>query len=226
MSLDIDRIRALCFDIDGTLRDTDDQYVATFARFISPLRYIFPKLEPKLVARRLVMTVETPANVLYSLPDRFGIDDEIVALVEYLHRRGLGRRNHRYLLINGIIEMLSLLSQHYPMAVISARPRIGTIGFLEHFELTPFFNFIASAQTAPRTKPWPDPIIWAADQMNVLPETCLMIGDTTVDIEAGKAAGTQTVGVLCGFGTKDELEKAGADLILDSTADLENILKG
>lgn len=226
MSLDLNRIRALCFDIDGTLRDTDDQYVATFARFFSPLRFILPKLEPKVLARRFVMYLETPANIIYSLPDRFGIDDEIVAFVEYLHRTGLGKRNHRYLLIKGIREMLSLLSQHYPMAVISARPRIGTMGFLEHFELTPFFKFIASAQTTPRTKPWPDPIFWAADQMGVSPETCLMIGDTTVDITAGKAAGTQTAGVLCGFGTKAELEKAGADLIMDSTADLGYILKG
>jgi len=226
MSLDINRIRALCFDIDGTLRDTDDQYVAKIARFISPISFIFPRLEPISIARRFVMNIETPANILYSLPDRLGIDDEIVAFVEYLHRRGLGRRNHRYLLINGIRELLSLLSQHYPMAIISARPQIGTIGFLNHFELTPFFNFIASAQTAPRTKPWPDPIFWAADQMGVLPESCLMIGDTTVDIVAGKAAGAQTVGVLCGFGTKAELERAGADFILDSTADLGNILKG
>lgn len=226
MGLDINRIRALCFDIDGTLRDTDDQYVATLTRFFSSLQHVFPNLKPKVLARRFVMYMETPANILYSLPDRFGIDDEIVALVDYLHHLGIGKRNHRYLLINGIREMLSQLSHHYPMAVISARPRIGTMGFLDHFELTPFFNIIASAQTTPRTKPWPDPIFWVADQMGVRPETCLMIGDTTVDIVAGKTAGTQTVGVLCGFGTKVELERAGANLILDSTADLGNILRG
>jgi phosphoglycolate phosphatase len=56
-------------------------------------------------------------------------------------------------------------------------------------------------------------------------ESCLMIGDTTVDILAGKAAGAQTVGVLCGFGTKDELLASGADLILESTADLTQILE-
>jgi len=50
--------------------------------------------------------------------------------------------------------------------------------------------------------------------MNVSPENCLMIGDTTVDIRAGKSAGAQTVGVLCGFGEEPELKQMGADLIL------------
>jgi phosphoglycolate phosphatase-like HAD superfamily hydrolase len=56
------------------------------------------------------------------------------------------------------------------------------------------------------------------------PENCLMVGDTTVDIRAGKAAGTQTVGVLCGFGQEAELRRAGADLIIASTAVLPQLL--
>jgi phosphoglycolate phosphatase len=47
-----------------------------------------------------------------------------------------------------------------------------------------------------------------------------MVGDTTLDVRAGVAAGAQTVGVLCGFGEQHELERAGAHLVLDSTADL------
>ena len=51
-----------------------------------------------------------------------------------------------------------------------------------------------------------------------------MVGDTTVDIRAGKAAGAQTVGVLCGFGQEPELRRAGADLILPDTAALAQVL--
>ena len=60
--------------------------------------------------------------------------------------------------------------------------------------------------------------------MGVSTSACLMIGDTPVDILTGKNAGAQTVGVLCGFGEEKELEQAGADLILNSTADLVNLL--
>lgn len=51
-----------------------------------------------------------------------------------------------------------------------------------------------------------------------------MVGDTTVDIRAGKAAGAQTAGVLSGFGHARELQSAGADLILPSAADLLEVL--
>jgi phosphoglycolate phosphatase len=56
--------------------------------------------------------------------------------------------------------------------------------------------------------------------MDILPEECLMVGDTTVDIIAGKLSGAQTAGVLCGFGSEEELRKAGADLILRTTPEL------
>ena len=57
------------------------------------------------------------------------------------------------------------------------------------------------------------------------PEACLMVGDTSVDIRAGRKAGAQTVGVLCGFGEQKELRRQGADAILPSTADLAQLLE-
>ena len=51
-----------------------------------------------------------------------------------------------------------------------------------------------------------------------------MIGDTTVDMRAGKSAGAQTVGVLCGFGEEIELNQMGADVILEDTTKLLKIL--
>jgi phosphoglycolate phosphatase-like HAD superfamily hydrolase len=60
--------------------------------------------------------------------------------------------------------------------------------------------------------------------MGVDPGACLMIGDTSFDIRAGRAAGAQTVGVLCGFGQEAELHRQGADLILPTTPHLADIL--
>jgi len=58
------------------------------------------------------------------------------------------------------------------------------------------------------------------------PEACLMVVDTTVDIRAARAAASQSVGVLCGFGERGELERAGADLLLESTPELVAVLLG
>jgi phosphoglycolate phosphatase-like HAD superfamily hydrolase len=224
MSLDLTRIKALCFDVDGTLSDTDNQFVHRLVRLLRPVRFLFPLRDPKKFARTFVMKTETPGNILFGLPDRLGIDDEIASLGDFIYRRGLGKDPHPFLLIPGVAVMLAQLAPHYPLAVVSARGGRTTRIFLDQFDLTSHFACIATAQTCKHTKPYPDPILWAADQMGVSARECLMIGDTTVDILAAKAAGAQAVGVLCGFGERHELEKAGADLILDTTANLPEVL--
>jgi phosphoglycolate phosphatase len=122
--------------------------------------------------------------------------------------------------------MLAQLKGKYPMAVVSARDEKGTLRFLQQFDLVKYFDVVVTGQSAEHTKPYPDPILFAAQKMDVKPEECLMIGDTTVDMRAGKSAGAQTVGVLCGFGEEPELVKMGAGLILKNTSDLANVLLG
>jgi HAD superfamily hydrolase (TIGR01509 family) len=218
MPLDLARIKALCFDVDGTLSDTDDLYAQKAARFLP--RFLFR--DPARAARRLVMWIESPGNALMGLPDRFGLDDELAALVDwmYRHRR---KRWKQYLLVPGVDALLASLHGRFPMAVVSARDEGGTRAFLDHFHLTRYFDAIVTSLTAPHTKPYPDPILFAAQKMGVAPESCLMIGDTTVDMRAGKSAGAQTVGVLCGFGEEGELRRADADEILKSTAEVGNL---
>lgn len=224
MALDIDRIQAICFDVDGTLSDTDDQWVAMFERLISPVRWLFPGRRVRPFARWAIMLAETPGNGVYHLLDRLGLDDNVGRLYNAIARIGVGRQPKKFWLIEGVRETVDTLHQVYPLAVVSARGRAGTLSFLKQFELDSFFSVVATALTCEFTKPFPDPILWAAKQMGVRPENCLMVGDTTVDIRAGRAAGAQTVGVLCGFGQAKELQRAGADLILPHTAALTDVL--
>ena len=83
MSLDIARIKALCFDVDGTLSDTDDLY----ARKVTPYlpRVIFS--DPEQTARRLVMWVESPGNALLGYADKIGMDDEMGAVIDWFSAR-------------------------------------------------------------------------------------------------------------------------------------------
>jgi HAD superfamily hydrolase (TIGR01509 family) len=220
MSLDLPRIKALCFDVDGTLSDTDDLYVQKVTRFFP--RFLFK--DPARAARRFVMWVEAPGNALLGLADTLGIDDEMVAIVHWLSRRHK-YSSKKFLLIPGVDELLKQLHGRYPMAVVSARDEKGTVAFLEQFDLVKYFDVIVTGLSAEHTKPYPDPILLAAQKMNIPPKNCLMVGDTTVDIRAGKSAGAQTVGVLCGFGERPELEKMGANLILPDTPKLVEVLK-
>jgi N-acetyl-D-muramate 6-phosphate phosphatase len=215
MPLDLPRIKALCFDVDGTLSDTDDYYANKIAEFLP--RFLFR--DPVHTARRLVMWVESPGNALLGFADRIGIDDEMVAVIDWINRHHKSPLK-KYLIVPGVEEMFKEMQGRFPMCVVSARDEKSTMRFLTQFDLCKYFEAIITGLSAPHTKPYPDPICLAAERMGVKPEECLMIGDTTVDMRAGKAAGAQAVGVLCGFGEEPELRQLGADLVLKSTADL------
>ena len=224
--LDRGKVRGLLFDIDGTLSDTDDHMVARLEKILHPFSWLTKNHNVRPFARRLVMGMESPGNFLYNLADRLGLDNFFSKLLSLTSRKNNLRKieNRRFLLIPGVQEMLTRLKPEYKLAVVSARDADSTLAFLEFFNLSDYFDVIVTGQTCRRTKPFPDPVLFAADSLGLAPETCIMIGDTVVDVKAGKAAGAQTVGVLCGFGTLREIKRTAPDLILSMTPDLTQVL--
>lgn len=219
---DPDRVEAICFDIDGTLADTDDAYVQRLVRALYPLSFLTSEETRQKLARRFVMAAETPVNAITTLLDRLFLNRTFGIVRNTLHRlRGEKEPHH---LIPGVRTMLETLAAYYPLAIVTAREERSTENFLRATKLEPLFRYVATARTCLRAKPHPAPVRWAATQLEVPPDACVMVGDTTVDIRAGVSAGAQTVGVLCGFGRRHELERAGANLILGSTAELTEVL--
>jgi beta-phosphoglucomutase-like phosphatase (HAD superfamily) len=172
MTLDINRIKAICFDIDGTLSDTDDLYIQKVLPFFKPFSVFTPKKEPTFLARRLIMNLETPGNELYHLLDRFGMDAFAGKVYSRINKTVSVKKAKKYLMIPGTEQVLRTLKQHFPLSVVSAGSHSSIFGFLEAFSLTGFFNAIATSQTCEYTKPFPHPVIWAAEQMKVKPEEC------------------------------------------------------
>ena len=235
MALDLARIRALCFDVDGTIADTDDHIVNQLAQAIDRIPGVSGRRAER-VARQVVMGMETPVHGAYALLDQLGLDVPVARLrsrLKQVKQRGADpghTRNPEALdevpheMMAGVQEMLKTLSTRYPMSTISTGTAPRVERFLQHYGVRDLFKAVVGAQTTRRMKPHPEPLLYAARAMGVAPEECLMIGDTTIDIRTGLSAGAQTVGVLCGFGTEDELRATGAGLILRTTSDLLAVL--
>lgn len=235
MSLDLARIRALCFDVDGTLADTDDHIVARLAAWIDAVPLVSGRRAER-VARQVVMAAETPVHGAYARLDELGWDVPLTRLRERLQaikRRGVDPGHTRNLeaidevpheMVAGVQEMLVALAGRFPMCTISTGGAERVDRFLRHYGVREHFAAVVGAQTTARMKPHPEPLLYAAAQMGVAPQDCLMVGDTTIDIRTGIAAQAQTVGVLCGFGTEAELLATGAHLVLRTTSDLLAVL--
>lgn len=222
--LDRSRIRAICFDIDGTLADTDDAYVLRMARWLRPLRAILPDRDVEAAARRWVLRAETPANALLALLDRLHLDQGLGLFLDQLHQVRGAATSDSIELVPGAREALDRLVGKYPLGVVTARERSSALSILVGHGLIDYFRCVATARTTLRAKPHPAPIRWAADQFGVSSSALLMVGDTAVDILAGRAAGAQTAALLCGFGQRSELELAGADVILEGPLQLADLL--
>ncbi len=222
--LEADRIRGICFDIDGTLIDTDDLYVQQLASRLESLPKLIAPDSPMKTARMIVYGLEGPTNALAYGLDVLHLDGISGRVLNGLHTLRGESQPGDYHLIPGVLEMLGSLSRRFSLAIVTARESRSTADLLEVCGLKPYFQSVATARTSRRGKPHPAPIYWVANAMGIEASELVMVGDTTLDIRAGVAAGAQTVGVLCGFGERDELESAGASVILDHTPDLANLL--
>ncbi|HEX7556768.1 MAG TPA: hypothetical protein VF338_09105, partial [Leptolinea sp.] len=116
MPLNTTIIKAICFDVDGTLSDTDDLYVQKLLPFVKPFRWITPQKEASFLARRLIMNLETPGNNLYYLLDRVGLDAFAGKVYNVINRAVLHPQSKKYLMVPGTNEVLEALGRRFPMA--------------------------------------------------------------------------------------------------------------
>lgn len=215
--MDKAHIKAILFDLDGTLIDTDDEAVAKLAKRLRPF---LGRRAPRL-ARWLLMQAETPGNALITLLDWLHLDQPLMQITDRLRRRRGAYPAHEFRLIPGVETAVLSLAQRYRIGIVTTRSRYHIDALLAQFpQLADVVETSCGLQDTRRLKPHPAPVQLAAKRLNLPVEHCLMVGDTTVDVKSARRAGAWSVGVLCGFGEEAELRRAGAHLILSSPADL------
>ncbi|HEY72102.1 MAG: hypothetical protein DRJ03_22265 [Chloroflexi bacterium] len=218
--LEKDKVEAVLFDLDGTLMDTDDQAVEKLAHRLERLRWP----HPHQAARRFVMAAETPGNALMTLIDMLGLDGPLAALTDRLHHwRGL-RARADFRIVADAEEMLDALKGRYRLAVVTTRGRRDAEAFLGQHNLHDYFDALVTRESTWRLKPHPAPVRRAAQLLDVPVEQCVMVGDTPVDVKSARRAGAWAVAVLCGFGERGELERAGAHVVLEHTSHCSSLL--
>jgi len=213
-------VDAIFFDLDGTLMDTDNQAVESLANKLRRLHM----QHPKSMARRLIMASEPSGNTLMTFVDILGLDDALLGFTNRL-RRYRGLRNAPDLpIIAGADHMLDQAKEHYTLGVVTTRSQREAALFLEQHNLLSHFDIVVTRETTWRLKPHPAPLRFAAQALSVAPERCIMVGDTTVDMKAARRAGMIAVGVLCGFGMRSNLERAGAHVIIEHTSEIAQLV--
>ncbi len=215
-------VRALLFDLDGTLIETDDEAVVGLTQRLRFLGRLASEAQRKRMARRWLMGSEDLVNGFFTLLDRLGLDGVLFRLNDIFRRwRGI-RMPEDFVAVAGSPEALRALAQRYRLAIVTSRSRHEAQTFLMQYELLDLFHAVITRDDVRRLKPHPMPVSKAAEKLGVPAAQCVMVGDTEVDVRSAKAAGALSIGVLCGFGELNDL--GDADLVIGSTAQLDEWL--
>jgi phosphoglycolate phosphatase len=141
------------------------------------------------------------------------------------HALELFRRHYREHLLDqtrvypGVKQTLARL-RHIPKAVVTNKSYEFTIPLLEGIGLSSYFEVVIGGDCLPERKPSPLMLFEAATRCGVRASECLMVGDSRVDVEAGRAAHMKTCGYIPGFRGRTELVNAGVDYVIERFSEL------
>lgn len=126
----------------------------------------------------------------------------------------------------GIPELLQKLkAQGKMLLVATSKPTVYSDKILEHFGLKEYFSYIAGSELDGTRVNKAEVIQYALEQMKITEsEKIVMIGDKEHDMIGAGICGVDSIGVLYGFGEREELENHGATYIAETVSDLEKIL--
>jgi phosphoglycolate phosphatase len=205
-------VRAVIFDLDGTLVESACEIVAALNRALDELG--LPPLEPKRIEAMIGRGVRT-------LDERALQATEGGALIEV--ERAVERFEAHYAqtiatearLYPGVLEGLRRLkAAGLPLAVVTNKPRFFTLQLLERAQVVDFFTAVVAGDDGIRRKPEPDMLLAACEKMGTPPAQTLMIGDSDNDIAAARAAGCPVWCVPYGYNEGRGPEALRCDLVV------------
>jgi pyrophosphatase PpaX len=203
-------VRAVFFDVDGTLLDTTEFIYGGFDHTLAAHGH--PMVERAGYAR----VMGKPLEVCYA---ELAPGCDPVLLCE-THRTWQADNLHLSVPFSETVAVLQLLRDAgLRLAAITSRSRRTSVHTIERAGLAGYLDLILSAEDVTAIKPDPAPIRLALEHLDVPPAATLMVGDTDADVLAGKAAGVRTVGVTYGFHGAEILRHA-PDFVIDSLRDL------
>ncbi|AXX93916.1 HAD family hydrolase [Arcobacter ellisii] len=194
--------KIILFDLDGTLIDSTDAIVSTFKHSFDEMDFNFEGTE-----QDIKNLIGYPLDIMYK---NLGVDESKVwdFVDSYKNRYRIISKEQTSLLENAY-EAVELASKIARVSVVTTKTRMYTIPLLDHFNITQFFEIITGRENVQNPKPHPEPILVTLEQMNYNKnrDDVWMIGDTKLDLIAAREANINSIGVLCGYGEKEELLK-------------------
>ncbi len=213
-------IRALFFDLDGTLVDSADDLAAASNAMLHELR-----LPERSLAEIRSFIGEGSRNLVERCVDPRGdVVDAALASWNRHYARLLLQATRPYA---GIPELLEKLTRRgLILAVHTNKPSDFANEILRGLGLEKRFAFVLGSDDGPARKPSAEGARFLLDRFQVAPHEAIYVGDSRIDGETARAAGMRFVGVTWGLRPREELLVAGAMALVDLPMEIEGVIEG
>ncbi len=218
------KYRCLLFDLDGTLVDSRADLITSVNLMLDELGRapLADQSVVKFVGEGARLLVERALQATQEQPPGSAEIDHALEVFRRHYREHLLDQTRTY----PEVEETLAYFHHLPKAVITNKPYEFTLALLEGLGLLAHFAVILGGDSLPQRKPSPEPLLRAAQRCGCAPGACLMVGDSQVDMLAGRAARMTTCGYLGGFGEKAALVEGGADVLIERFGELRAVVAG
>lgn len=214
------RVRGVIFDVDGTLADSVGMFYEV-ALEVLQLAGV-PPAPKERVYELMRVGDENPLEKLFP-PDYPDPAATLKWIVEERMAAWMRRYHHETEAVPGSIELLhELATKGLRLGIATSSGR--ALPFLDQWGVRHLFHGIVGREDVTSRKPHPEPVLKCLSHLELAPHEAIYIGDSPIDIRAGKAAGLYTIGVLTGTSTHEVLSLESPDHILDSVAELRPFL--
>ena len=190
-------MRALIFDLDGTLTDSIGLILKTFRETLGALGV------PARSDAELLSQVGRPLHIQMKDIDAER-SQELFETYQRLYQEHHDEMPREF---NGIKEVVAELKERgYRMAVVTSKRSSGTIRDLEYSGLQPYFDVVISAEDTEKNKPDPEPVLKAMSRLAARSDEATYIGDSPFDIRCAHGAGISAGAVEWSFFPREVLE--------------------
>lgn len=203
-------IAAVCFDLDGTLIDSNEAIVASFYHAFDVLGLPRPDREAIV------------GSIGYLLEDQIAkLTDRDPHEVARIYREYYGRVCCELTrLMPGGREVLDALhAAGLPLGFATSKRRYYAEIILRHLGVLDYFDARVGAEDVTHAKPHPEALHKVAELLEVAPENMVLVGDTHFDVLAARNGGVRCVCVTLGYGDRKTLEALQPDALFDSLAE-------
>ncbi len=212
----------LLFDLDGTLADTAADLAlalnATLAHY-GKATLPFERIRP-VVSHGGIALIRLGFDMN---PEAEGFEQRRQYLLDF-YLQNICRETRLFPGMDTVLEVLC--EKNIPWGIVTNKPAWLTDPLMQILPMPCSTKVIISGDTCEHNKPHPQPLLYAAEHLNVSPEHCLYVGDAERDIQAGKAAGMETACACFGYLQEhDQPQLWQADHYLDRPQDLLPLLQ-